>query len=66
MALPEEEQKILDYWDSIDILKLILSAKKPLGIYEFTEGPPTANGLPGIHHVYSRSVKDIIMRFKFI
>lgn len=66
MTLPEEEQKVLDYWDSINILKLILDAKKPLGRFEFTEGPPTANGLPGIHHVYSRSVKDIIMRFRFM
>jgi len=66
MTLPEEEQKILDYWDSIDIIKLVLDAKKPLGKYEFTEGPPTANGLPGVHHVYSRSVKDIILRFKFM
>jgi isoleucyl-tRNA synthetase len=66
MTLPEEEQKILDYWDSIDIIKLILEAEKPLGKYEFTEGPPTANGLPGVHHVYSRSVKDIILRFKFM
>ncbi len=66
MTLPEEEQKILEYWDSINIIKLILEAEKPLGRYEFTEGPPTANGLPGVHHVYSRSVKDIILRFKFM
>ena len=66
MSLPEEEQKILDYWDSISIIKLILEAKKPLGRYQFTEGPPTANGLPGIHHVYARSIKDIILRFKFM
>jgi len=66
MALPEEEQKILDYWDSINIMNLLLEAKKPLGRYEFTEGPPTANGLPGVHHVYSRSIKDIILRFKFM
>ena len=66
MTLPEEEQKILDYWDSINIIGIILDAKKPKGRYQFTEGPPTANGLPGIHHVYSRSIKDIILRFKFM
>lgn len=66
MSLSEEEEKILDYWDSINIIKLILDAKKPLGRYEFTEGPPTANGLPGVHHVYARSIKDIILRFKFM
>ena len=59
MSLPEEEQKILDYWDSISIIKLINEAKKPLGRFQFTEGPPTANGLPGIHHVYARSIKDM-------
>ncbi|MHA1291898.1 MAG: isoleucine--tRNA ligase [Promethearchaeota archaeon] len=66
MSLPEEEKKILEYWDSISIIKLILDASKPKGRFQFTEGPPTANGLPGIHHVYSRSVKDIILRFKFM
>ena len=66
MALPDEEEKILDYWDSIEIIKLTLEAKKPKGKNYFTEGPPTANGLPGVHHVYSRSVKDIILRFKFM
>nr|MDO8110923.1 class I tRNA ligase family protein [Candidatus Sigynarchaeota archaeon] len=66
MTLPEDESKILDYWDSISINTLILNAKKPKGRFQFTEGPPTANGLPGIHHVYSRSIKDIIMRYKFM
>ncbi len=66
MTLPDEEQKILNYWDSISIIKLILDAKKPKGRFQFTEGPPTANGLPGIHHVYGRSIKDIILRFKFM
>ena len=66
MSIPEEEKKILEYWDSISIISLILDAKKPKGRFQFTEGPPTANGLPGIHHVYARSIKDIIMRYKFM
>lgn len=66
MNLPEEEQKILDHWSEISIIDLVLNAKKPKGRFQFTEGPPTANGLPGIHHVYSRSIKDIILRFKFM
>ncbi|MFX1277571.1 MAG: isoleucine--tRNA ligase [Promethearchaeota archaeon] len=66
MTLPEEETRILEYWDSISIIKLILDAKKPKGRFQFTEGPPTANGLPGIHHVYARSIKDIILRYKFM
>ncbi|MHA1726133.1 MAG: isoleucine--tRNA ligase [Promethearchaeota archaeon] len=66
MNLASEEEKILQYWDDIAILDLVLNAKKPKGRFQFTEGPPTANGLPGVHHVYSRSVKDIIIRFKFM
>jgi len=66
MSISEEEKKILEYWDSINIIKLILDTKKPKGRYQFTEGPPTANGLPGIHHVYARSIKDIILRYKFM
>ncbi|MFX1396092.1 MAG: isoleucine--tRNA ligase [Promethearchaeota archaeon] len=66
MPFPEEELKILEYWDSISILKLLLDAKKPKGRFQFTEGPPTANGKPGIHHVYARSIKDIIIRYKFM
>ncbi len=66
MPLPEEELKILEYWDSISIIKLILGAKKPKGRFQFTEGPPTANGMPGIHHVYARSIKDIVLRYKFM
>ena len=44
MSIPEEESKILKYWDSISIIKQILEVKKPKGRYQFTEGPPTANG----------------------
>nr|MDO8117219.1 class I tRNA ligase family protein [Candidatus Sigynarchaeota archaeon] len=66
MTLPDEEAKILEYWDSISMIDLVLNAKKAKGRFQFTEGPPTANGLPGIHHVYSRSIKDIILRYKFM
>ncbi|MFX1260346.1 MAG: class I tRNA ligase family protein, partial [Promethearchaeota archaeon] len=66
MNLAKEEEKILEYWDSISIIKLMLNAKKPKGRFQFTEGPPTANGLPGVHHVYARAIKDIIIRFKFM
>jgi len=66
MTLPEEEQKVLDYWDSISILDRLQKAEKPKGRFQFTEGPPTANGLPGVHHVLSRCIKDIIIRYKFM
>ncbi len=62
----KEEEKIIEYWKSIDIMNKLKSAKKPKGLFSFTEGPPTANGKPGIHHVLSRSMKDIILRYRFM
>ncbi len=62
----KEEEKIIEYWKSIDIINKLKSAKKPKGLFSFTEGPPTANGKPGVHHVLSRSMKDIILRYRFM
>ncbi len=58
------EEAILAYWQDSDIFEksIELRADKPL--YIFYEGPPTANGQPGIHHVISRTIKDIICRYK--
>lgn len=64
----EQEEKILQFWRDNNIFKKTLE-KKPepgadQGEYIFFEGPPTANGRPGIHHVAARSFKDIIPRYK--
>ncbi|MCH7479188.1 MAG: isoleucine--tRNA ligase, partial [SAR324 cluster bacterium] len=61
---PRIEQKILAFWRERDIFAktLALSSGRPL--YTFNEGPPTANGQPGIHHVLARTFKDIFPRFK--
>ena len=58
------EESILEFWQESDIFKksIELRAEKPL--YIFYEGPPTANGQPGIHHVISRTIKDTICRYK--
>lgn len=64
LNFPELEKEILVYWDKNKIFeKSILSrdAKKP---FVFYEGPPTANGKPGIHHVIGRTIKDLVCRLK--
>ena len=58
------EEKILDFWDSENIFAKSLEIAKALPRFNFYEGPPTANGKPGVHHVISRTVKDIVCRYK--
>jgi len=56
------EQEILSYWKENDTFKKSIKSDAP--DYIFFEGPPTANGKPGIHHVMARTIKDIITRYK--
>jgi isoleucyl-tRNA synthetase len=58
------EEKTLQFWDENNIFEKTLEKESPAGEYHFFEGPPTANGRPGIHHVAARSFKDIIPRYK--
>ena len=67
------EQKILEFWKEKKIFEKSLAkneasllgvAKKGKKNFVFFEGPPTANGRPGIHHVEARAFKDIIPRYK--
>lgn len=64
MDLPQIEQKILKFWDKKKIFAKSLAKTKKGPRFIFFEGPPTANGQPGIHHVEARAFKDIILRFK--
>lgn len=59
-----EEEKILDFWQEKNIFEKSLAKESPMGQYTFYEGPPTANGKPGIHHLEARSFKDAIPRYK--
>jgi isoleucyl-tRNA synthetase len=61
---PEIEEKILKNWREKDIFNKTLAKASPKGSFVFYEGPPTANGKPGIHHVLARAFKDLIPRFK--
>ncbi len=51
------------YWQDIDLLQMSLDVRKDQPRFIFYEGPPTANGLPGLHHVVSRNLKDSICRY---
>ncbi|MGB9608980.1 MAG: class I tRNA ligase family protein, partial [Minisyncoccia bacterium] len=64
--LTQLEEKVLNFWKKNNIFEksLKLRAKQKAPRFVFYEGPPTANGRPGIHHVLARSFKDIILRYK--
>ncbi|MEK9131384.1 MAG: class I tRNA ligase family protein [Patescibacteria group bacterium] len=62
LALKEEE--ILAFWKDKEIFKKTLEKPAPNGDFVFYEGPPTANGKPGIHHLEARAFKDAIPRYK--
>ncbi len=62
--LPEIEEKVLKFWKESDIFKKTLEARKKAKPFRFYEGPPTANGRPGLHHVLARAFKDIVCRYK--
>ncbi len=59
-----EEEQILEFWKERQIFKKSLEKEAPAGDFVFYEGPPTANGKPGIHHLEARSFKDVIPRYK--
>src|SRR5205814_852531 len=54
----------LKFWQERDIFKKTLAKPSPRGEFIFYEGPPTANGRPGIHHLESRAFKDAIPRYR--
>ncbi len=61
---PELERRILDFWRDADVFRQSLELRKDAPLWVFYEGPPTANGKPGIHHVEPRTFKDVYPRFK--
>jgi isoleucyl-tRNA synthetase len=61
---PALEEEVLAYWKKADIFKKSVELRQDATRYVFYEGPPTANGRPGIHHVLSRVFKDLFPRYK--
>ncbi len=58
------EEELLRSWEEQNIFKKTLEKPAPQGNFVFFEGPPTANGKPGIHHIEARAFKDLLPRFK--
>ncbi|MFZ1610763.1 MAG: isoleucine--tRNA ligase [Chitinophagales bacterium] len=64
LDLPKIDKEILDFWKQENIFAKSISDRKDNNPFIFYEGPPSANGTPGIHHVLSRTIKDIFCRYK--
>jgi isoleucyl-tRNA synthetase len=62
--LPKSAEEVLDFWKKETIFEKTVSTREGNPPYVFFEGPPSANGLPGIHHVMARAIKDIFCRYK--
>ncbi len=63
-SFPELEERILERWRARDVFHRSLEQREGAPVWSFYEGPPTANGLPGSHHVLSRVFKDIYPRYR--
>lgn len=61
---PAIEQEILKFWKDHHIFQRSISERDGADAFIFYEGPPSANGLPGIHHVMARAIKDIFCRYQ--
>ena len=64
VSFPELEGRILEFWKTHDIFKKSIELRPEDDVFVFYEGPPTANGRPGIHHVLARAFKDAIPRYQ--
>jgi isoleucyl-tRNA synthetase len=63
-AFAENEARVLDFWREAGVFARSLAQREGAPPYVFYEGPPTANGRPGIHHVLARGFKDLFPRYK--
>jgi len=64
LQLPEINKQILQFWKEHQCFEKSIQNREGKPKWIFYEGPPSANGLPGIHHVMSRTIKDIFCRYK--
>ena len=64
LNLPNIADEISNYWEANDIFNKSVTTRVGKPPYVFFEGPPSANGLPGVHHVLARAIKDIFPRYK--
>ena len=66
LNLTKTHNQILDYWDKNDVFNKSISSKKENQYLLFMREPPSANGMPGIHHVIARSIKDLFVDTKLL
>jgi isoleucyl-tRNA synthetase len=64
LNLPTIDKEILEFWENEKIFEKSYEQRDPQNSFVFYEGPPSANGMPGIHHVMARTIKDIFCRFQ--
>lgn len=64
LNLPQIGKEVLEFWKQHNIFEKSVSSRPANNPYTFYEGPPSANGMPGIHHAMARSIKDIFCRYK--
>jgi isoleucyl-tRNA synthetase len=64
LDLPTVASEVLDFWKKNNVFEQSVTSREGAAPYVFFEGPPSANGLPGIHHVMARAIKDIFCRYK--
>jgi isoleucyl-tRNA synthetase len=64
LDLPTVATEVLEFWKKNNIFEQSITSREGATPYVFFEGPPSANGLPGIHHVMARAIKDIFCRYK--
>ncbi|MFT4670086.1 MAG: isoleucyl-tRNA synthetase, partial [Ulvibacter sp.] len=64
LNLPKLGEEVLDFWNEANIFEKSIAIREGSEPFVFFEGPPSANGLPGIHHVMARAIKDIFCRYK--
>lgn len=63
LSLPNIDRSILEFWEKERIFEKSVQGRDPENAFVFYEGPPSANGKPGIHHVMARAIKDIVCRY---
>ena len=64
LDLPQVNKEVLKEWEENDLFSKSMTEREGAPSFVFFEGPPSANGMPGIHHVMARSIKDTFCRFK--
>lgn len=64
LNLSDVNKEVLEAWDAASLFERSMKEREGCPSYVFYEGPPSANGMPGIHHVMARTIKDIVCRYK--